>query len=82
MVFSTIRVMMKYSKGVETTTLQILYLKLSISFGMYLSRGLAEMAKSMQDFCKNVEKGFSNFYFICQRRFGCFVDRQLVGYRF
>ena len=52
MVFSTIRVMMKYSKGVETTTLQILYLKLSISFGMYRSRGLAEIAKSMQDFWK------------------------------
>ncbi len=43
---------MKYSKGVETTTFQTLYLKLSLSLGMYRSRGVAWMAKSMQDFCK------------------------------
>ena len=50
MVLRTMRIMMKYSNGVETTTLQILYLKLSISFGMYLSKGRAWIAKSMQDF--------------------------------
>ena len=44
--------MMKYSNGVETTIRQILYLKLTRSFGMYLSSGLAWMAKSMQDFWK------------------------------
>lgn len=43
---------MKYSKGVETTTRQILYLKLSISLGIYRSSGLAWMAKSMHDFWK------------------------------
>jgi hypothetical protein len=41
---------MKYSKGVETTILQSLYLKLSLSVGMYLSSGLALIAKSIQDF--------------------------------
>lgn len=46
------RIMMKYSNGVETTTRQILYLKLSISLGMYRSKGLAWMAKSMHDFWK------------------------------
>ena len=51
-VLRTMSVMMKYSKGVETTTRQILYLKLSISRGMYRSRGLADIAKSMHDFCK------------------------------
>ena len=44
------RIMMKYSKGVDTTTRQILYLKLSISLGIYRSNGWAEMAKSMQAF--------------------------------
>ena len=34
MVLKTMRVMMKYSKGEETTTLHSLYLKLSLSFGM------------------------------------------------
>ena len=51
MVLRTIRVMMKYSNGVETTILQSLYLKLSRSFGMYLSNGLACIEKSMHDFC-------------------------------
>ena len=41
MVLRTMRVMMKYSKGEETTTLHSLYLKLSLSFGMYRSRGSA-----------------------------------------
>lgn len=41
MVLRTMRVMMKYSKGEETTTLHSLYLKLSLSFGMYLSNGSA-----------------------------------------
>lgn len=51
MVLSTMSVMIKYSNGVDTTTRQILYLRLSISFGMYRSNGLAWMAKSMQAFC-------------------------------
>ena len=41
MVLTTMRVMMKYSKGDDTTTLQSLYLKLSLFLGMYLSRGSA-----------------------------------------
>ncbi len=55
MVLRTMRAMMKYSKGVETTTFQILYLKLSRSLGMYRSSGVAWMAKSMQDFCSRGE---------------------------
>ena len=58
MVLSTMRIMMKYSNGVETTTLQILYLKLSISFGMYRSNGRAWIAKSMQDFWKRERAPF------------------------
>jgi len=50
-VLSTMSVMMKYSNGVETTTRQILYFRLSRSLGMYLSNGLAWMAKSIHDFC-------------------------------
>ena len=34
MVLSTMSVIMKYSNGVDTTTRQILYFRLSISFGM------------------------------------------------
>lgn len=45
--------MMKYSNGVEATILQILYFIESLSFGMYLSRGRADMTKSMQDFYKD-----------------------------
>ena len=47
MVLRTMRVMMKYSKGEETTTLHSLYLKLSLSFGMYRSSGRAWMEKSI-----------------------------------
>ena len=43
-------VMMKYSNGVDSTILQSLYLTPTRSSGMYLSRGVALMAKSMQDF--------------------------------
>ena len=46
-VLRTIRVMIKYSKGVLTTTLHSLYLKLSLSFGMYRSSGRAWMEKSI-----------------------------------
>lgn len=49
-VFNTMRPMIKYSKGVDTTILQILYFTLFRSFGMYLSRGRACIVKSMQDF--------------------------------
>lgn len=49
-VFRTIRIMMKYSNGVDMTIFQILYLKLFRSFGMYLSSGLAPIVKSIQDF--------------------------------
>jgi hypothetical protein len=55
-VFSTINSMMKYSNGEDTTTLQILYLKLFRLFGMYLSRGLAPIVKSMQDFCNTAKQ--------------------------
>lgn len=43
--------MMKYSKGVDTTILHILYLKLFLSFGIYLSKGRACIVKSIHDFC-------------------------------
>lgn len=46
------RPIIKYSNGVETTTLQILYLRLLLVLGIYLSNGRAWMQKSMQDFCK------------------------------
>lgn len=59
---------MKYSKGVDATILQILYLIESLSFGMYLSKGRAEIAKSMQDFCLGrIQKVFSfsvKYYFL------------------
>ena len=45
-------VMMKYSNGVDSTILQSLYLTPTLSSGMYLSSGVALMAKSMHDFCK------------------------------
>lgn len=50
-VLSTMRVMMKYSKGVETTSLHTLYLKLALLLGIYLSRGRASIVKSIHDFC-------------------------------
>lgn len=49
-VFSTISIMIKYSKGVDTTMRHILYFMLFRSLGMYLSKGLACMVKSIQDF--------------------------------
>lgn len=49
-VFRTIRVMMKYSNGVETTILHTLYLKLALLLGIYLSRGRASIVKSIHDF--------------------------------
>lgn len=49
-VFKTISIMMKYSKGVDTTSRHILYFILFLSFGMYLSSGLACMVKSIHDF--------------------------------
>lgn len=45
--------MMKYSNGVDTTNLHILYLKLFLLFGIYLSSGRACIVKSIQDFWKN-----------------------------
>lgn len=50
-VLNTISIIIKYSKGVDTTIRQILYLKLFLLFGMYLSRGRACIVKSIQDFC-------------------------------
>ena len=47
MVLRTMRSMMKYSKGLDTTTRHSLYLKLSLSFGMYRSSGRAWMEKSI-----------------------------------
>lgn len=44
--------MIKYSNGVDTTILQILYFTLFRSFGMYLSSGRACIVKSIQDFWK------------------------------
>lgn len=49
-VFKTMRIMMKYSKGVDTTILHILYFILFLLFGIYLSKGLAPIVKSIQDF--------------------------------
>lgn len=49
-VFKTISIMMKYSNGVDTTSRHILYFILFLSFGMYLSSGLACMVKSIHDF--------------------------------
>lgn len=51
-VFSTMSIMIKYSNGVDTTILQILYFTLFRSFGMYLSSGRACIVKSIQDFWK------------------------------
>lgn len=51
-VLRTIRVMMKYSKGEETTILHTLYLKLALLLGIYLSRGRASIVKSIHDFWK------------------------------
>jgi len=45
---------MKYSKGVETTIRQTLYLNVLRFLGMYLSNGRAPIVKSMHDFCKNI----------------------------
>ena len=47
MVLRTMRSMMKYSKGLDTTPRHSLYLKLSLSFGMYRSSGRAWMEKSI-----------------------------------
>ena len=49
-VLRTMRVMMKYSKAVDSTILQSWYLKPALSSGMYRSRGVAWIEKSMQDF--------------------------------
>ena len=49
-VLSTIRVMIKYSKGVDSTIRHRRYLKPTRSSGIYLSKGVALMAKSIQDF--------------------------------
>ena len=54
MVLSTMRVMMKYSKGVDSTIRHSRYLKPTRSSGIYRSSGVALMAKSMQDFYKMV----------------------------
>ena len=51
-VLNTMSVMMKYSNGVDSTILHSLYLTPTLSSGMYLSSGVALMAKSMHDFCK------------------------------
>lgn len=51
-VLKTISVIMKYSNGEETTILHTLYLKLALLLGIYLSRGLASIVKSIHDFCK------------------------------
>ena len=51
MVFKTMRVIMKYSKGVDSTILQSRYLKPTLSSGIYRSNGVALIAKSIQDFC-------------------------------
>ena len=53
---------MKYSKGVETAIFHILYLQLFLSFGMYLSSGLAWMTKSIQDFCEKTALGTLSWY--------------------
>lgn len=49
-VLKTINIIMKYSNGVDTTILQILYLKLFLLFGIYLSKGRACIVKSIHDF--------------------------------
>lgn len=43
-------IMIKYSNGVDTTILQILYFTLFRSFGIYLSSGRACIVKSIHDF--------------------------------
>lgn len=50
-VLRAISVMMAYSNGGDTTNFHILYWKDSLFSGMYLVRGLALMAKSMQALC-------------------------------
>lgn len=55
-VLKTINIIMKYSNGVDTTILHILYLKLFLLLGMYLSNGRACIVKSIQDFWKRNEK--------------------------
>jgi hypothetical protein len=49
-VLKTMSVMIKYSNGVDSTILHSRYLKPTLSSGMYRSRGVAWMAKSMHDF--------------------------------
>lgn len=51
-VFNTMSIMIKYSNGVDTTILQILYFMLFRSFGIYLSSGRACIVKSIHDFWK------------------------------
>ena len=63
-VLSTMRVMMKYSKGVDSTILQSRYFNPTRSSGMYLSKGVALMAKSMQDFWNEMKRSYS-FPFLC-----------------
>ena len=59
-VFNTMSIMIKYSNGVDTTILQILYLTLFRSFGIYLSSGRACIVKSIHDFWKiNTELSMS-----------------------
>jgi hypothetical protein len=55
---------MKYSNGVDSTILQSWYLKPARSSGMYRSRGVAWMEKSMQDFWRKERKikQFNNFF--------------------
>lgn len=55
-VLRAIMAMMKYSKGGETTNVQVLYWNDCLSLGMYRVRGLALMAKSMQALCTGKEQ--------------------------
>ena len=55
-VLRAIIVMMKYSKGADTTRLHIRYFTESLFFGIYRHNGRALIAKSIHCFCKKKEK--------------------------
>ena len=80
-VFKTMRVIMKYSKGVDSTILQSRYLKPTLSSGIYRSNGVALMAKSIQDFCNIRETVMRKANMAMLKRLKYFVPESIAKRR-
>lgn len=78
-VLKTISIIIKYSNGVETTMRHTLYLNVLRFLGMYRSSGRAPIVKSMQDFCKYVNKHSKQ---VCNILITKYMNRKLLGFFF